>query len=209
MIWRFYYYVCAGALAVSPAVAQHTEHSAPEADVPYVEDIHDGAHHVATPQEIEDNAEIGGLLERVQGRAPNAQTRSVWAAIRDATRAKMAKDRPAFDNAVHAAKVLLAQPAFSSTAPALTPVQSLTRAYSNYLALHARARIELDVSPSVPTPKKKYYEAPAVTRALKLVYQFRKCAQPACPTTVQIRAATKALDAGSATLTKLIRNPYL
>lgn len=158
-------------------------------------------HHVATPQETANNDALAALADEAQKRAPGPQTQQIWIAIRDAARARDAKDQKAFETNISLAKQRLAAPA--KAAPPMPLFTKLYRAWNAYSAVVREANIRLD---RIDAPF--IYKMPPQIQAAKATVQaMRSCRNPKCPATVTINDAIKALTLETGSIQSLLPAP--
>lgn len=159
-------------------------------------------HHVATPQEVANTEALSSLMAAVQTRPAGPQTQQIWVAIRDAAKARDAKDQKAFDANVALAKQRLAAPV--KAAPPLPLFAQLYRAWGKYSATVREANIRLDRLGAKPFI---YKAPPQIESAKATVLALRTCRNPKCPATVTINDAIKALTLETGSIQSLLPAP--
>lgn len=165
-------------------------------------DVPGMVHHMATPQEVANTEALSALMDAVQTRPAGPQTQQIWVAIRDASKARDAKDQKAFDANVALAKQQLAAPV--KAAPPLPLFAQLYRAWGKYSATVREANIRLDRLGAKPF----IYKAPPQIEAAKAtVLAMRTCRNPKCPATVTINDAIKALTLETGSIQSLLPAP--
>ncbi len=168
-------------------------------------DVPGMVHRRATPQETANNQALSDLIDATQKRNPGPQTQQIWIAIRDAARARDAKDQAKFDTNVALAKQRLAAP--DKAAPPMPLFAKLYRAWGAYTTAAGQASIRFDRF-NVPGAKQFVYKAPPQIEAAKAtVTAIRTCRNPKCPSTVQINDAIKALTLEANSIQSMLPAP--
>lgn len=147
-------------------------------------------HPVISKQAAANNQTLSDLIETAQARTPGPQTQQIWIALRDAARARDAKDQAKFDANIALAKQRLAAPV--KAAPPMPLFAKLYRAWNQYTTTRQQAAIRFDRVASGAKPF--VYKAPSqIVAAEATVRSMRTCRNPKCPATVTINDAIRTL----------------
>lgn len=147
-------------------------------------------HPVISKQAAANNQTLSDLIETAQARTPGPQTQQIWIALRDAAKARDAKDQAKFDANIALAKQRLAAPV--KAAPPMPLFAKLYRAWNQYTTTRQQAAIRFDRVASGAKPF--VYKAPSqIVAAEATVRSMRTCRNPKCPATVTINDAIRTL----------------
>jgi len=147
-------------------------------------------HPVISKQAAANNQTLSDLTDAAQTRPSGPQTQQIWIALRDAAKARDAKDQAKFDANIVLAKQRLAAPV--KAAPPMPLFAKLYRAWNQYTATRQQASIRFDRVASGAKPF-VYKAPPQIVAAEATVKAMRTCRNPKCPATVTINDAIRTL----------------